>query len=129
MEADYQAQMEKEIAAMKAEAEAQFKASLAAAQKTKEYEMRVKQVSKALGLGSSVSSEAAKILGQINAEMLDSSNALAAKAKTLADERTLAKTKAMIASHANIAQVTGAARLEFLAPLWLKRLAYSIQAP
>ena len=53
-----------------------------------------------MGLGSSVGNEAAKILGQINAEMLQSSEALKNKAKSMVRSETLEATKQMIQSAA-----------------------------
>lgn len=98
MEVEYKKQMQKEMEDMKVQAQKQFEASLKAAQKTKELEMRTKQITKAMGLGNSVGNEAAKILSQINAEMLESTEAIKDKAKMLAATETLEETKAMLAA-------------------------------
>ena len=91
-------EMQRRMEQMRAEAAKEMQRQMAAAQRQKEYEMHVKQISKAMGIKAADSKEALELIKQVNAEMLEASAALKKKAETLVSEDVLADAKAKIAA-------------------------------
>ena len=104
-------EMQRTMEQMRAEAAKEMQRQMAAAQRQKEYEMHVKQISKAMGIKAADSKEALELIKQVNAEMLEASAALKKKAETLVSEDVLADAKAKIAASGKAGEKLDAAEL------------------
>ena len=86
-----EAEMESMMQQMREEAAAEMERQLAARERQKEYEMRLKQVSKAMELDKQDQTEAIELLKQVNVEMMEASAALKQQTKQMVSEEQLAK--------------------------------------
>lgn len=106
-EAEMQAKMDQ----MRAESAQEMQRQMAAAQRQKEYEMHVKQISKAMGVNPKDSKEALEMIKQVNVEMLEASAELKRKAEALVSDDVLADAKAKIAASGKAGEKLDAAQL------------------
>jgi|EP01046_Picozoa_sp_COSAG06_P027921 ParB family chromosome partitioning protein len=106
-----QAEMQQQMEQMRANQMKEMERQMAAAQRQKEYEMHLKQVSKAMKVDGQTSKEALTMLKQVNVEMLEASTALKAKAEELVSEEALAEAKAKIAASGKAGEQLDAAEL------------------
>lgn len=107
---EYRAKMEAEIDAMRAKAEAEMKVQLERERRVKEYEMRAKSLSKALGVDGKVDKHAVAAIKQINTEIIVAADALREAKKQLVDDAEIAQAKADLAKAGTGKKVMGKAQ-------------------